>query len=64
MLIGGSFSVAHACSVCGVAKEQSEWAFILTTAILTFVPLIFIFTVVMYFKRHWEKADHNDEQTV
>lgn len=40
-----------ACSVCGYATEASRSAFILTTALLTFVPLLFIGAVVYYLKK-------------
>ena len=40
-----------ACSVCGYAAEESRRAFILTTALLTFVPLIFIGGVLYYLKK-------------
>jgi hypothetical protein len=31
-----------ACAVCGVGKEESRWAFIATTGLLTIVPLIML----------------------
>ena len=41
---------ALACSVCGYAAPESRTAFILTTALLSFVPLLFIGAVVWYLK--------------
>lgn len=40
-----------ACSVCGYTKEDSQIAFIVTTALLTFVPLLFIGAVVYYLRK-------------
>lgn len=39
-----------ACSVCGYAAPESRAAFILTTALLSFAPLMFIGAVVWYLK--------------
>ncbi len=39
---------ALGCSVCGFGEDPARWAFILTTGILTFVPLIAIGSVVFY----------------
>ena len=55
VLISG-FLLAHtstlwACTVCGVGKEESRMAFIITTGILTFVPLIVIGFVIYYIHR-------------
>jgi len=44
-------SSLFACTVCGVGKEESRVAFILTTGILTFVPLIVIGFVIYYIYR-------------
>ena len=40
-----------ACSVCGYASEASRTAFILTTGLLTFVPLLFVGGVLWYLKK-------------
>lgn len=40
-----------ACSVCGYTEEDSQVAFIVTTALLTFVPLLFIGGVVYYLRK-------------
>ena len=32
-------AVAHACPVCGQAKEESQLAFIVTTTFMTLLPL-------------------------
>ena len=39
-----------ACSVCGYAAPASRAAFILTTGLLSFAPLLFIGAVVWYLK--------------
>jgi hypothetical protein len=44
-------STLLACAVCGVGKEESRMAFIITTGILTFVPLIVIGFVIYYIYR-------------
>jgi len=41
-------SAAFSCSVCGFGEDPARWAFIFTTVILTFVPLIAIGGVVYY----------------
>ena len=40
-----------ACSVCGYASEESQSAFILTTALLSFAPLTFVGGVIWYLKK-------------
>jgi len=44
---------AFGCSVCGFGEDPARWAFIFTTAILTFIPLIAIGSVVYY---AWSRA--------
>ncbi len=44
-------STLWACAVCGVGKEESRMAFIITTGILTFVPLTVIAFVIYYIYR-------------
>jgi hypothetical protein len=51
LLIFTTTSDLFACAVCGVAKEESRIAFIVTTGILTFVPLIVIGFVIYYIYR-------------
>ena len=44
---------ALACAVCGFGAGESQNAFLLTTGLLTFVPLMFIGGVVFYlWRRH------------
>lgn len=64
IVVAFASKVAWACAVCGVANERSEWAFILTTGILTSVPLIFIGVVVFFFKRQWHKGEHDEQSSV
>lgn len=42
---------ALACTVCGVGKEESRVAFILTTGILTVIPLAMIGFIIYYIYR-------------
>ena len=41
------------CAVCGFGDDGSREAFILTTGIMTFVPLIFIGCVLFYMRRRY-----------
>ncbi len=50
-LLLANSSTLWACAVCGVGKEESRMAFIITTGILTFVPLIVIGFVIYYIYR-------------
>ncbi len=47
----------YACPVCGVGKEGARFAFIFTTGLLTFVPLIMIGSVCYYLWRRTQRAD-------
>jgi hypothetical protein len=46
-----------ACTVCGVGKEESRLAFIITTGLLTFIPLIMIGFIVYYIYRQVKARD-------
>lgn len=48
-------SQALGCAVCGFGDGESRDAFILTTGLLTFVPLIFIGSVIFYMWRRFRK---------
>ena len=49
-------SSAYSCAVCGFgADDNAREAFIITTGIMTFVPLIFIGSVVFYIRRRMLK---------
>jgi heme/copper-type cytochrome/quinol oxidase subunit 2 len=50
-----------ACAVCGTSQEESKTAFIVTTALLTFIPLILIATFV-YFLVKKSKANGPAEE--
>ena len=47
--------VAHACPVCGQAKEESQLAFIVTTAFMTLLPLTLIGSLGYYL---WRRMKH------
>jgi hypothetical protein len=45
-------SQALACSACGFGEDPTRWAFIFTTGLLTFIPLLMIGSVVfLIYKR-------------
>ena len=50
-----------ACAVCGFGRDGSQWAFLLTTGIMTAVPLAFIGAVVLFltyrFRRYGRSAE-------
>jgi len=46
-------SSAWACAVCGDGKEESRWAFVWTTAFMTFVPLCMVFGFFWWFRRRF-----------
>jgi len=48
---------AEACPVCFSAKEGSRQAFILTTALLTFLPLGMIGSLLFWLRKHLQKRD-------
>ena len=52
--------IALACAVCGFSNEKSQWAFIVTTGILTVVPLCFIGGVVFYFFRQVKNFNYDE----
>ena len=52
-----SSSKVLACAVCGFGDDESRSAFILTTGIMTFVPLIFIGSVIFYMRRRYLKLN-------
>lgn len=51
---------AFACAVCGFSNEKSQWAFIVTTGILTVVPLCFIGGVIYYFFRQVKNFNYDE----
>lgn len=51
-----------ACAVCGVGKEESRNAYVITTAILTVVPLIMIGFIVNYIYRQVKIRAAAEEQ--
>ncbi len=55
-------SALLACTVCGVGKEESRMAFIVTTGLLTFIPLIVIGFVIYYIYRQVKARDATDSK--
>jgi len=45
---------AHACPVCGFGQDGSQQAYLLTTGIMTFVPLILFGLFVFYLVRKYK----------
>lgn len=43
-----STQVLLACPVCGFGQDGSQSAFLLTTALLTFAPIVFIGSIIGY----------------
>lgn len=46
-------SAAQACAVCGGGTEDNRIEFIVTTAVLTFLPLGLMFGIFWYFRRRY-----------
>lgn len=46
-------SAAKACAVCGGGTEDNRIEFIVTTAVLTFLPLGLMFGIFWYFRRRY-----------
>jgi len=57
-------STLFACTVCGVGKEESRMAFIITTGILTFVPLTVIGFVIYYIYRQVKARESEANKNV
>jgi hypothetical protein len=53
-------SIASACSVCFDPNDEARIAFIITTGLLTFIPLIAMWLLFRWFKR---KAEEFDRET-
>lgn len=52
-----------ACTVCGVGKEESRMAFLLTTGILTVIPLAMIGFIVHYIYRQVKARESKLKET-
>ena len=52
---------ASACSVCFDPNDEARIAFILTTGLLTFVPLIVLWTLFKWLKKRAEDYDKETE---
>jgi len=53
--------LAQACPVCGFGQDGSQTAFLLTTGILTFLPLILVIAAIFYIRQR-VKEHRYDEQ--
>ena len=54
-------SVASACSVCFDPNDEARIAFIITTGLLTFIPLIAMWLLFRWFKKRAEEYDKETE---
>lgn len=53
-------STALACAVCGTAKAPNDWAFGLTTALLSFLPPLIFGSIVFVIVRAHKKARRDE----
>jgi hypothetical protein len=53
-------SAAFACPVCGTAKSENDWAFGVTTLLLSFMPPLMFLGGVIYFVRAHRRAARRD----
>lgn len=51
---------ASACPVCGTAKAENDWAFGLTTLLLSFLPPGMFIGGVVYLVRAHKKAERDE----
>ena len=42
----------YGCAVCGFGQDGSQWAFIFTTALLTFIPLLMAAGICLFIKKY------------
>jgi hypothetical protein len=54
---------AWACAVCGTSNEDAREAFVITTIVLTFLPLVGVF-VGVYLLRRWLRVRSAHEADV
>ena len=55
---------ALACAVCGSAKAPNDWAFGLTTALLSFSPPLIFGCIVFVIVRAHKKAKRDESATI
>lgn len=53
--------VAHACPVCGQALEQSRVAFIISTALMTLLPLVVLGSTGYWVVRRIKRREAEDD---
>ncbi|MCC7405336.1 MAG: hypothetical protein IT288_13140 [Bdellovibrionales bacterium] len=56
----GFSSAAHACTVCGFGQDGSQGPFLLTTALMTMMPLLFVGGAVYYIRRRLKSRSHDE----
>lgn len=55
---------ALACAVCGTGKQPNDWAFGLTTALLSFLPLMIFGGIVFFIVRAHRKARREEAASI
>lgn len=55
---------AFACAVCGTAKSPNDWAFGLTTVVLSFMPPLIFAGIVFFIARAHKKARRDESATI
>ncbi|MCB0366659.1 MAG: hypothetical protein H6624_00025 [Bdellovibrionaceae bacterium] len=53
-------SKAQACTVCGFGQDGSQMAFLLTTILMTTMPLAFIVAAVFYIRKMVKARSHEE----
>ncbi len=56
MIVTLASSAALACPVCGTAKAENDWAFGVTTLLLSFMPPLMFLGAVIFFVRAHKRA--------
>lgn len=56
MVVTLASSAAMACPVCGTAKAENDWAFGVTTLLLSFMPPLMFLGGVVYIVRAHKRA--------
>lgn len=57
-------SAAFACPVCGGAKAENDWAFGVTTLILSVMPPLFFGGIIAFFVRAHRKAQREEASNI
>ena len=55
-------SSLHACSVCGFGDDGTKWGYIITTGVMTFIPLGLLAFGVYYVRKKVKKVEDEQEK--